>query len=332
MITDQNGTIDVRFLRTTFLLLSEQNVSRVAGKLGQSQPSVSAVLKRARQVFDDPLLVRSGQSMAVTERGEAVRASLCRILAELSETISPEEVFDPATTAFAMRVSAMSCFNGFLIPPIAERLRKEAPMASIDFFAPAESDDLTEQLSSGASDLLVANWPSPHESLRSSTIFDCETACIMRADHPFAKTGDMSLEDYLAWPHLSLGSVVRPAFSPIGGRLKQLGVNRRVALSVPEYALVPPVITRTDLIFTTARPYAEFVVDRYPDYGLRVVGAPREFGNMRLYLLWHERAHKSPANRWVRNLIRDVSRRYGADLQERPTPAGMAGLAKLAAV
>nr|WP_272212475.1 hypothetical protein [Marinicella sp. W31]MDC2878393.1 hypothetical protein [Marinicella sp. W31] len=101
---------------------------------------------------------------------------------------------------------------------------------------------------------------------------------------------------------------------------------------MPEYALVPPVIARTDLIFTTARPYAEFVVDRYPDYDLRVVSAPREFGNMRLYLLWHERAHKSPANRWVRNLIRDVSRRYGADLQERPTPAGMAGLAELAAV
>ncbi len=332
MITDQNGTIDVRFLRTTFLLLREQNVSRVAARLGQSQPSVSAVLKRARQVFDDPLLVRSGQGMAVTERGETVRASLSRILAELSETISPEEAFDPATTVFAMRVSAMSCFNGFLIPPIAERLRKEAPAASIDFFAPSENDDLTEQLSSGASDLLVANWPAPHESLRSSTIFDCETACIMRADHPFARGSGMSLEDYLDLPHLSLGSVVRPSFSPIGGRLKQLGVNRRVALSVPEYALVPPVIARTDLIFTTARPYAEFVVDRYPDYGLKVVPAPRDFGNMRLYLLWHERAHKSPANRWVRNLIRDVSRRYGADLEARPTPAAMAGLAELAAV
>ncbi len=332
MFTDQNASIDAKFLHTVYLLLTEQNVSRVAAILGQSQPSVSATLKRARMAFSDQLLVRSGQAMTITQRGETIRQSLRHILDELSATLAPDSAFDPATATFTMRVSAMSCFGGFLIPPIAERLRGEAPMASIDFFAPAESDDLTEQLASGKTDLLIANWPSPHPALKYSTIFDCETACIVNEKHRFAERDEITMEDYLSVTHLSLGSVVRPAFSPIGGRLKQLGAKRRVALSVPEYALVPPVIARTDLIFTTARPYADFVAARYPDYGLKVVRAPRALGNMRLYLLWHERAHQSPANRWVRALIRDVSRRYSDELADNPNDAGLAELAAATAL
>ncbi|MEJ1158359.1 helix-turn-helix domain-containing protein [Prosthecomicrobium sp. N25] len=51
--------LDIRLLRTLHLLLTESSVSRVARILGQTQPAVSASLKRLRETFGDPLLVRS---------------------------------------------------------------------------------------------------------------------------------------------------------------------------------------------------------------------------------------------------------------------------------
>lgn len=51
MYANINPSIDVRLLRTTYLLLRERNVSKVAVLLGHSQPAVSACLKKARRYF-----------------------------------------------------------------------------------------------------------------------------------------------------------------------------------------------------------------------------------------------------------------------------------------
>lgn len=59
---------DVRMLRTLHLLLTESSVSRVAQILRQTQPAVSAALKRLREALGDPLLVRSGTRLVPTER------------------------------------------------------------------------------------------------------------------------------------------------------------------------------------------------------------------------------------------------------------------------
>jgi DNA-binding transcriptional LysR family regulator len=41
---------------------------------------------------------------------------------------------------------------------------------------------------------------------------------------------------------------------------------------------------------------------------LVMLEAPPGFPTMRFYQLWHERAHHSPAHRWLRALIADVGR------------------------
>ena len=61
--------LDLNLLRA---LLEEGNVTRAAARLALSQPAVSGMLARLRRVFDDPLLVRSGQVMVLTPRAAAL--------------------------------------------------------------------------------------------------------------------------------------------------------------------------------------------------------------------------------------------------------------------
>ena len=121
--------IDVRLLRATYLLLKEKNVSRVAALLGHSQPAVSLSLKRARAVFSDPLLVRSGQRWVTTERGREIQALLEAVLGQLTEATEAGRDFDPATAELRLRVATMNSFGAFLIPAVVASMRRSSTMS-----------------------------------------------------------------------------------------------------------------------------------------------------------------------------------------------------------
>lgn len=316
MFAHLNPSIDVKLLRTLHLLLTERNVSRVAVFLGQTQPAVSQSLRKARDIFGDPLLVRSGHLLVVTERGEEIRRAIEALLGGLSDALSPAETFDPKTARTRIRIAAVNCFGIFLIPAIGELIRKEAPHIAVDFFAPAQQADLTQELGSGRVDIVIGNWPTPAPSLRHSALLQCPIACVARADHPFTGPGPIPLGAYLSVDHVSPTPGTSAAVSPIDGRLYQLGLQRRIAMSVPEYALIPAILLETDLLFTTARPYAERIVETASPGTLRLIEAPAEFDQMSLYMLWHERAQSSPHSRWLRGLVKRVAKRFDRVLHD----------------
>ena len=66
--------LDLHLIRILYLLLVEKNVSRVALKLNQPQPSISASLRKLHELTGDPLLVRGARGMVPTQHGESLPA------------------------------------------------------------------------------------------------------------------------------------------------------------------------------------------------------------------------------------------------------------------
>lgn len=307
-----NG-IDVRLLRTTLMLLRERNVSRVAVMLGHSQPAVSASLKRARKVFEDELLVRSGQSLVPTVRGEEIADLIAETLEKMSLLIGSGERFDPFRAEGRIRIVVVNCFGGFLIPAVGARIRQEAPDLAVDFVSLHENADLTKELGRGV-DLVISSWPAPNGSLRSSPLLRCGISCLMNRKHPLARRKELVIEDYLECDHVSPTPIANAMYSPIDSRLAQLGLRRRIMMSVPEYAQIPELLQKTELLFTTGTPYASFVTDAYGGRDLCVLPAPPEFQEMHVHILWHERMHNGQQHRWLRDLIRDVAQQSDTSL------------------
>ena len=75
--------IDLNLLVVFDELMLSRNLTRAAEKLCLSQSAISQSLKRLRVLMDDPLLVRSGNEMLVTERAIAMTKPVHRILREL---------------------------------------------------------------------------------------------------------------------------------------------------------------------------------------------------------------------------------------------------------
>ena len=74
---------DTYLLRVFSTLMAERSVSRAAARLNQSQPAVSAALKKLRDILGDPLLIKDKQRMVPTERALQLEASVRIVLAEI---------------------------------------------------------------------------------------------------------------------------------------------------------------------------------------------------------------------------------------------------------
>ncbi|ACM38437.1 LysR family transcriptional regulator [Agrobacterium vitis] len=311
------ANLDIRLMRTLRLLLTECSVSRTADLLGQAQPTVSLSLKRLRDIFQDPLLVRSGSALVPTERGLALRSAMNDILGRIDTHLISPTAFDPAVSVRHFRIVASNCLGTVFMPQLIGAITDMAPGISIDASPMPSQDDLLSGLSEGRIDAVIGNWPHPPEHLRIAPMLKTDIVCMVRSTHRFARRGRdrIRLDEYLEESHLSPTSERDAQFSPIDGRLRDLGVKRHIRATVPEYSIAPYVLARSDLVFTTGRHFAEQVAQTFP---FAVLDAPVELGQMHFYTLWHDRKHHAPDQAWLRRMIKHAS----AEMQtlDRPGP------------
>ncbi len=286
------------------LLLETGSVSRVAARTGQPQPAVSRKLQRFRLLLADPLLVRSGAGLVPTERASRLREPLDEILAQVPR-LGAGAAFDPAIHERTFVIASADSLAPVFLPSVIARLTAAGARISVHARPVDPVSDIAQALDTGRIDLVISNEPHPREDLRVGTLYSDEVVCLMRMDHPMASERRLSLARYLRLQHLLPHVAAAPRSGPIDGALAEAGYMRRIAATVPEFNLAPYVLTRSDLVFTTARRFAEHYAATLP---LRIVRAPAELPPMRFYQLWHERGQTSPANRWLREQVNVVAR------------------------
>lgn len=295
--------VDTYLLRVLQTLLIEQSVSRAALKLGQSQPAISNSLRRLRELTGDAILVRGKTGMVATERGRELLAYATDALAAIDKITTPATEFSPQTTARVFQLGAPDYLDAVFLPNIAEMLRREAPLAKLIVHPINAGFDYVEALENGTLDVVIGNWLEPPPQLHMSRLFDDEVVCMLSEQHPLANKG-ISLKHYLELPHLAPTPYVSERHSFVDGRLAEQGLRRNIQMTIPYFGLVPYVLMRTDLVFTTGRQFAQHYARYLP---IRVVPSPVDFPPMRFYQLWHERTHASPEITWLRRRIIEVA-------------------------
>jgi DNA-binding transcriptional LysR family regulator len=297
------GELDIRQLRVLKTLLSESSVSKTAAIHNLSQPAVSQTLRRFRALTGDLLLVRSGVGLAPTPRALDIVTLVDRILDDIDHLAGREADFDPLTSQRRVRIVAATSFGPFLVPRLIHHLREIAPHMMLEMLPMPSMAALQQLLEAGEVDLVLAHRQPSSRELRGETVTECRTVCMLDPSHPLAGAGEITMADYLELEHLSPNPPHGAAVSPIDGHLAELGLKRRIRASLSEYALVPLVLAGSDLVFTTSKPFADHFA---ATSDIAVVDAPKEFGDMSVFLFWHERSHHSSYNAWLRRIVRDM--------------------------
>lgn len=296
-------SLNLNDLRLLSLLLQECSITRVADSAGQAQPAVSRKLQRLREVLADPLLVRSGGRMVLTERAAALKAPLREILGQVAR-LEGVSAFDPAAADRAFNIVCADCLPPTFLPQVIAQLTGAGQRIGAHVRPSNPAFDVAQALDEGGVDLVISNDPRPREDLRVGALYTDEVVCMMRRGHPFEQERRLPLARYLRMRHLAPAASSTPRTGPIDGELAKTGYQRHIAATVPEFNLVPNVLVATDLVFTTARRFADHYAATWP---ISVVRAPSEIPPMHFYQLWHERNHTSAASRWLRQQVASVA-------------------------
>ena len=265
-----------------------------------SQPAVSVTLRRLRGLTGDPLLVRGEGGFVLTERGQDVAVLIDRILADVDHLVGRETDFDPASSNRHIRIVAATSLGPFLLPQLVKSLRVAAPGMFLEVSPMPSAAALDQLLESGEADLVLGHRELPGRDLRSQALITSDIVCMVDRSHPAAAGRAIAMADYLRFEHLSPNPPHASMASPIDGRLSELGLSRSIRAAVSEYALVPFILSGSDLVFTSARPFADYL-SRFGDFA--VINAPEELGSMRFFMLWHERTHHSNFGAWLRRFV-----------------------------
>lgn len=319
----QHDPFDTYLLRVFSSLMNERSVSRAAARLNQSQPAISAALKKLRDILGDPLFIKDKQRMVPTERALQLEASVRIVLAEIDGLLAPAAAFEPATTRQTFRIGTPDYLAPPLMASMVSYLRTTASKARLQLHPLSPGYDYEAALAGGELDVVIGNWPQPPEHLRMAILLEDEVVCLVAKDHPFAG-GQMTVADYLNGAHVVplMYSVTQRGV--VESHLAALRLAREATVTVPFFGMAPSLLPGTDLIFTTSRHFAEHHARVLP---LAVVRSPIDFPVMRFYQLWHSRTQHSQSHAWLRSLLSAVARTADATLSlrapaARKTPAG----------
>lgn len=296
MRTTHVDQVDLNLLPPLVALLEEQHVSRAAERVRLSQPAMSRALQRLRRHFGDELLVRGPEGYSLTPRAERLRDQLTTAVTHL-EQLFANEAFDPATAAQSFRLAVSDYTVATFGPGLIREVLAESPNSTVR--CEVLDEHAFDKLDAGTLDLAIYGRVPP-ERYCSEHLFSDRFVCVVAAEHPLAGQTSVSLSTYLRWPHLTI-DIGQPW---IDRALEPLGVTRRVAVSMPYFALAPSILPGTDLLLTVP----ERVARRNADPAqTRILAAPRELSQLEFYAVWHPRFDQDPSHSWLRGVVRRAS-------------------------
>lgn len=296
--------IDLHLLRCLDVLVTERHVTRAADKMGMTQSGMSTVLARLRTVFDDPILVRTSHGMQHSEHALEIAGAVRRALNEIDLAVARRGAFVPATSSVMFSVMASDHVGLMLLPRLIERLQVEAPNVVIKVIPPAPNR-IREALANSEADLVIGFFLDVADNLFQTVVMQETLACVARQGHPRID-GSLSIADYASELHVYYGTppaMVSSLEAWLEGVLPPLGIERRIALYLPSLAIVPRIISQSNLLSTFPAHLATTFAGRL---ALQVLPLPFEVPLLPVRTIWHERMHENNAHKWLRALIQEI--------------------------
>ncbi len=303
--------VDLNLLVYLDVLLRECNVTRAAEELGISQPAMSNSLRRLRDLFGDPILVRTSDGMTPTDRALELQPMVRKVLSAAEQAILPKTEFNPMESSRIFRIMASDYTESTLLPVLLRELRKQAPNIRLDIMTP--SDVSFHDVERGKVDMVINRFDSLPQSFHQVHLWDDSFSCVMSSNNPVKD--NWNLHSYLSSKHIwvsKTGMGVGVGMTPddvqrlgwVDEALSKQGVKRDISLFTRHYQVALLLAEQDDLIVTIPSMSAKSIAgsDR-----VVILEPPFEIERMRLKMVWSPLLQHDPGHRWLRQLIKSVS-------------------------
>lgn len=295
---------DFNLLLILHALLTERSVTRAAQSVFITQPAASNALKRLREIFADPLLVRSSNCMHLTPRALSLITPVQNALNQVELILECNEKFDPKKLSFTLHLAVSEYVAFVLMPLLLKDLRANAPNLHL-VVRDVDREHPLRALQNGTVDLIAAFVPDTPRDLHSRTLFRDSWVCIFRKNG-FPNKTRLTKRMFNLASHVSLPMQTGGSAAYLQRILGERGVSRNIAVSMPHYLSIPRLVSSTDLVMTIPERLALELTRQMP---LDSAKLPVDIPSFSISMLWHERNESNSAHAWIRERLLDVASR-----------------------
>jgi len=297
--------IDLNLLVVLDSLLEERSVTRAAERLGYTQSTVSGMLSRLRDLFDDPLFVRVQRGLLPTPRALGLSVPLKQLIEDGRRLVAREH-FDPAIAETRFTISSNDYMQLALLIPFVKALRSEGSQLQLAIVPPL-IEGLGEALARGQIDLAATIPEFAMPDLRSRLLYHERYVVVVRRQHPLASAATLTIERFCDFDHVIVSPTGGSFEGPTDRSLAQLGLKRSVRYSVPSFLVIPEVLQTDDLIALVPSRLL-----RGGNADLAILEPPIEIPGFDVIAAWHPRVDKDAAHQWLRTRLVEIAKQGDA--------------------
>ncbi len=295
------STFEISRIKALHYLLEEAHVGRAAQHLRITPAAASNALRRLREDFGDPLLIRHGRGLVRTRLGNELRGPTREVVEAAKRLLSATRTFDPGTFRGEVLISMSDHVAAVLLPEIDRIARRIAPHATLTVAAIPE--DVPAWLERNAGVLVgpVGGFAAAEASdrLLIEPFYEDHYVTALRSGHAF-ETRAWDAPAYAGIDHILVTPRGRSQFSDIDRRLDELGLSRRIARIVPSFTLALALVADSDLITTLPALYAR----RVPLSGITLRRTPVDTSPLAMGLLVHPAHAEDAVTRFTKEVLR----------------------------
>ncbi|AZO42921.1 LysR family transcriptional regulator [Mesorhizobium sp. M7D.F.Ca.US.005.01.1.1] len=288
---------DLNLLFALDVLLTEGSVARAASRLRLSPSAMSRTLARLREATGDPLLVRAGRGLVATPRAEELRQQVGRVVQDAEALLRPATLLDLRSLDRVFTLRTNESFVEEFAPRLVARIQADAPGVRLRFAPKSDKDVMS--LRDAAIDLDIGVAGETGQEVRIQALLRDRFIGAVRTGHPLSE-GTVTPERYAAGRHISVSRRGREK-GPIDEALNLLGLQRTVVCMVSGFSAALAMARTSDLIASVPERHTEGARAGMHSFPLPVATA-----EVTISMLWHPRLDADPAQRWLRDCVREV--------------------------
>ncbi len=297
--------VNLNLLVVLEALLAERHVGRAATRLRLTQSAVSHALKHLREVFNDPLFIRTTVGVLPTPRALALVDPLSEALQSVRRILHPDSPFDPRVATDCIVLGTTDYSSLELIPALIPFLQQNAPNIHV-VMRNLCLDNIVSDLDEREYDIAVAPISERlPKRLATVALFQDHITLAARIDHPLLRDG-LTLEGFAQLRHLLVVSS-RSENTAAHTTLKPYGLDEsNVGMVIPHFGAAGFIVAHSDLVMLVPSLLAKRY-ERIAGFTTHELPIPNRPSFEMGLVFSRERAGIEPALAWFISAIKQLS-------------------------
>lgn len=299
---------DLNLLRLLIVLNEERQTTLAAKRLNLSQPSISVMLRKLREQFNDPLFIRDKNRLEPTVKCVQILEQLPSLLEQMDALYRDNDNWDIGNLEGEIRLLFSPPLMAPLATPLINKLTSLAPRVTVECLP--WGVDAISKLEANRMTWGVSYLPmETNKNLIQKDLGFDKFVLMMRKDHPLQGNDLADASDYPLCISIIPGNIEA---SMAERMMKIHGIDKRVNVRTSDINMMQQLIANSDYIGLISSQYMKICSDTFrfeplPNT-LRKKPALRP-----LSLFTHQRNRHDGLTQWLYNEAKNIMAEFTSD-------------------